>query len=166
MPVCQPEVWKMFSLRSPELRWLGAKELRELSASRAYWLLLLAVGLLVGHAFLPAVDTYAEMSGSSGGPAALAEGLRPLDGLIVPTLGSLSLAATLLFPFVVIRLIAQERQSGAWKLLLQSRARISTMLLLKVGALLLGWLIAWAPALIAVLLWKSGGNHLVGRETA
>ena len=34
------------------------------------------------------------------------QGLSPLEGIVVPTLGAYDLAATLLFPFVVIRLVA------------------------------------------------------------
>jgi hypothetical protein len=60
-----------------------AKEWRELLASRSYWLLLLMIGPLVGHGFITAVGLYAEASGSSGGPAALAQGLTPLDGILV-----------------------------------------------------------------------------------
>ncbi len=57
-------------------------------ASRAFWLLLLMIGPLVGHAFITAVDSYAEASGIGGGPAALAQGLSPLDGILVPTFGA------------------------------------------------------------------------------
>jgi hypothetical protein len=39
-------------LRSPSFLQLLAKEFRELLASRAFWLLLLFVGLLVGHGFI------------------------------------------------------------------------------------------------------------------
>ena len=105
-------------MRSPKFLHLVAKELRELTASRSFWLLLLFVGLLVGHGFITAVGLYAEMSGS-GGPAALPQGLNSLDGVIVPTWGAYDLAATLLFPFVAIRLISAEKESGALKLLLQ-----------------------------------------------
>ena len=105
-------------MRSPSFVQLLAKELRELFASRAFWLLLLFVGLLVGHGFITAVGLYAEMSGS-GGPAALPQGLTSLDGVLVPTWGAYDLAATLLFPFVAIRMISSEKESGALKLLLQ-----------------------------------------------
>ena len=98
------------------------KELRQLTASRAWWLLLLFIGPLVGHGFITAVELYAEASGIGGGPAALAQGLSPLDGILVPTFGAYDLAVTLLFPFVAIRLIAAERASGAWKLMLQGPA--------------------------------------------
>jgi hypothetical protein len=50
---------------------LFSKEWRELTVSRAYWLLLLAIGPLVGHGFINAVNLYAEASGVGGGPAAL-----------------------------------------------------------------------------------------------
>ena len=103
-----------FHLRgSNEARWLIDKELRELAASRSYWLLLIVVGLLVGHAFITSANIYAEASGAGGGPAALSQGLSPLEGLVVPTFGAYDLAATLLFPFVVIRLVASEKQTGA-----------------------------------------------------
>jgi hypothetical protein len=38
-------------------RWLVAKEYRELVASRAWWMLLLAMGPLVGVTFIGAVRT-------------------------------------------------------------------------------------------------------------
>ena len=145
---------------SRRFRWLAAKEFRELMASRAFWLLLLMIGPLVGHGFITAVDTYAEASGIAGGPAALAQGLSPLDGILVPAFGAYDLAVTLLFPFVAIRLVAVEKASGAWKLLLQSPASAGTMLLAKGLILLAGWLIAWIPGLCALVLWRLYGGTL------
>ena len=77
-------------MRSHSFLQLLVKEFRELLASRAFWLLLLFVGFLVGHSFITAVGLYAEMSGSSngGGPAALPQGLAPLDGVLAPTWGA------------------------------------------------------------------------------
>src|SRR5882724_6285568 len=115
---------RRFFLRSPRFLLLLRKDIRELLASRAYWILLLIVGPLVGHGFVTAVNLYAEASGIGGGPAALAQGLTPLDGIFVPTFGAYDLAATLLFPFVAIRMIAAEKESGAWKLMLQSPAAL------------------------------------------
>jgi ABC-2 type transport system permease protein len=86
------------------------KEFRELFASCAFWIMLVIVGALVGHSFITAVNLYAEMSGAGGGPAALAQALTPLDGVLVPTWGAYDLAATLLFPFVAIRLIAVDKR--------------------------------------------------------
>jgi hypothetical protein len=139
---------------------------RELLASRAWWLLLAMTGPLVGQAFITAVQSYAEVSGAGGGPAALAQGLSPLDGLVVPTLGAYDLATTFLFPFVAIRLIAAERESGAGKLLAQAPTRMASRLAVKAGVLLLGWLLAWIPALLALLLWRGYGGHLYLAETA
>jgi ABC-type transport system involved in multi-copper enzyme maturation permease subunit len=133
-------------------------------ASRAFWLLLLMIGPLVGHAFITAVDTYAEASGIAGGPAALSQGLSPLDGIFVPSFGAYDLAVTLLFPFVAIRLVAAEKASGAWKLLLQSPASAASMMLAKALALLAGWFIAWLPGLAALLLWKLYGGTLYAPE--
>jgi len=152
-------------LRSLNLVRLVGKEWRELLASRAYWLLLLMIGPLVGHGFITAVDLYAEASGIAGGPAALAEGLTPLDGILVPTFGAYDLAVTLLFPFVAIRMLAAERESGALKLLLQFPASLPTTIAAKALVLICGWFIAWVPGLLALILWKSYGGHLYGPET-
>ena len=123
-------------------------------------------GPLVGQAFITAVETYAEASGAGGGPAALAQGLSPLDGIVVPTLGAYALIATFLLPFVAIRLVATERESGAGKLLAQTRAGLAARLAAKAAVLLIGWLAAWLPGLLALLLWRFYGGHLDFGETA
>jgi hypothetical protein len=122
------------------------------------------IGPLVGHGFITAVNSYAESSGIGGGPAALAQGLSPLDGMLVPTFGAYDLAVTLLFPFVAIRLISQEKASGAWKLMLQSPAGLGAMLFAKGLTLLAGWFLAWTPGLLALLLWKQYGGALYAPE--
>src|SRR5262245_40394889 len=100
-------------------RLLVAKELRELAASRATWLLLLASAALTMHAFSTATALYAEASGAGGGVGALAQGLNPLDGIVVPILGVYDLVATLLLPFVVIRVFSSERVSNMQPVVLQ-----------------------------------------------
>jgi ABC-2 type transport system permease protein len=157
-------VWRRYFLNSRRLRALLRKDLRELFTSRAFWLLLLLIGPLVGHAFITAVDAYAEASGRGGGPAALAQGLSPLDGIFVPTFGAYDLAITLLFPFVAIRLISAEKESGALKLLLQAPVRVATMLAVKCMALLAGWFVVWIPGLLALVLWTAYGGSIYGPE--
>jgi ABC-2 type transport system permease protein len=147
-------------------RWLRRKEFVELAHSPAFALLLVLVSLLVGHEFISAVQTYSEMSGSGGGSAALAQGMNPLDGILVPTFGAYDLAATLLLPFVVIRLFSGERATGAWTVLVQSPATVAGMVATKVFALSAAWMLALLPGLIAVALWKSYGGHVHGAELA
>jgi ABC-type transport system involved in multi-copper enzyme maturation permease subunit len=154
----------MCFLRSPEFGWLVRKDVRELLASRSFWLLLAGAGLLAGHAFSTAVATYSEMSGTDGGPAALRAGLNPLDGIVIPTLGVLTLIATLLLPFIVIRMIARERANGSWKLLVQGPASLTTLLLSKVLVIIAAWLAAWIPMIIALCMWRASGNHLHAPE--
>lgn len=153
------------SPNSKRLLQLLAKEWRELFASRSYWLLLLMIGPLVGHSFITAVGLYAEASGAGGGPAALAQGLTPLDGLLVPTFGAYDLAATFLFPFVAIRVIAAEKQSGALKLMLQLPGSLATKVAAKALVLLGGWIVTLLPGLLAIVLWKFYGGHLYAPET-
>ena len=145
---------------------LLAKEWRELLASRSFWFLLLMIGPLVGHAFISAVGLYAEASGISGGPAALAQGLTPLDGIVSPTLGAYDLAATFLFPFVAIRVIAAEKQNGGLKLLLQLPGSLAAKISAKASILLAAWLVTLLPGLVSLALWKFYGGHLYAPETA
>jgi ABC-type transport system involved in multi-copper enzyme maturation permease subunit len=144
---------------------LVRKELRELAASRSYWLLLVIVGLLVGHAFSNSLELYNEASGAGGGPAALAQGLTPLEGIVVPTFGAYDLAATLLLPFVVIRLVAGEKQSGELALTLQSPASLPVAVLAKAFALTIAWIICGVAGAIALVLWRTIGGHLDVAET-
>jgi hypothetical protein len=123
------------------------------------------IGPLVGHGFITAVGLYAEASGSGGGSAALSQGLTPLDGILVPTFGAYDLAATFLFPFVAIRMIAAEKQSGGLKLLLQLPGNLATKVGAKVLVLLAGWMVTLLPGLLAIVLWKSYGGHLHTPET-
>lgn len=149
-------------MRLPELM---GKEWRELLASRSFWLLLLLIGPLVGHGFITAVNLYAEASGIAGGPAALSQGLTPLDGILTPTFGAYDLAAMFLFPFIAIRLISAEKQSGGLKLLLQLPGSLAGKIFIKGLVFLAGWVLALIPGLIALCLWRSYGGHLYGPET-
>jgi hypothetical protein len=99
--------------------WLVDKECRELIVSRAWWVLLLGIGPLVGVSFISSVRTYAEVSGLNGTSAGVGEALSPLTGVWAPTFSACELAAVFLLPFVAIRLVAGDRQSGALKLEIQ-----------------------------------------------
>jgi ABC-type transport system involved in multi-copper enzyme maturation permease subunit len=151
-------------LRSHSFTQLVGKEWRELFASRSYWLLLLMMGPLVGHGFITAVGLYAEASGSGGGPSALAQGLTPLDGILVPTFGAYDLAATFLFPFVAIRMIAAEKESGGLKLLLQLPGSLAMKVSAKALVLMAGWMVTLLPGVLAIVLWKSYSGHLYAPE--
>lgn len=156
----------MPSLDDARWRHLLDKDRRELAASWSWLVLLVLLGPLVGHAFVTAVDSYAEVSGGPGGPAALAQGLSPLDGIVVPTFGAYAIAVTLLFPFVAIRLVSSEKQSGSLKLLLQSRSSLGTMLVVKLLVVVGAWLLAWVPGVAALALWRGYGGHLAGAEVS
>lgn len=156
-------------MRSPDAalwRRLAGKDRRELASSRAWLVLLIVLGPLVGHAFITAVESYAEASGARGGPAALSEGLSPLDGIIVPTFGAYAIAVTLLFPFVAIRLVSSEKQTGSLKLLLQAPASLGSMIAIKLLVLVAAWLLAWLPGAATLALWSAYGGHLAAPELA
>jgi len=147
----------LLSPRSPFV-WLVDKEWRELVVSKAWWVLLLGMGPLVGVSFISAVHTYAEVSGLHGTAAGVGEALSPLIGVWAPTFSACELAAVFLLPFVVIRLVAGDRQSGALKLELQQGMSPFMRVAAKSLVLLAGWMVAMLPPISAILLWRSYGG--------
>ena len=144
--------------------WLLDKELRELIASRAWWVLLIAMGPLVGVSFISAVRTYAEASGLGGTAAGVGEAFSPLIGIWAPTFSACELAAVFFLPFVGIRLVGGDRQSGALKLEAQHAMSAFTRIAAKALVLLAGWLVATLAPIVAVLLWKSYGGSIYAPE--
>jgi hypothetical protein len=146
--------------------WLLGKEARELVASRAWWVLLAAMGPLVGFAFISAVRTYGEASGLNGTAAGVGEAFSPLVGIWAPTFSACEVAAAFLLPFVAIRIVAGDWQSGAAKIEMQhpmpAFGRIAAKALVLAGA----WVLASAPAAIAVTLWTSYGGSVYKPEVA
>src|SRR5205809_1855313 len=145
------------SARSPFL-WLLDKEWRELVASRSWWVLLLAIGPLVGVTFISAVRTYAELSGLSGTAAGVGEAFSPLVGVWAPTFSACELAAAFLLPFVGIRLVGGDRQTGALQLELQGPMSAVTRIVAKAFVLLAGWVVAYAAPLVAIVLCYQSGS--------
>lgn len=144
---------------------LLTKELREITAGRALWTMLLLVCPLVGYSFADAVSLYSESSSAALLSPVLARSLSPLDGVLVPTFGSFYVAVTLLFPFVAIRVLGQEKESGALRLLLQLPYRYATLVSAKLCAVLAAWCLVSIPALSALAIWTMLGGHLAAIET-
>jgi len=148
-------------LRSPSrsrsaFAWLVRKEWRELMASPAWWALLALTGPLVGVSFIRAVSTYSEISEGAGtGCGAVCS---PLLGIWAPTFAAYEVIAIFLLPFVAIRIMSSDRQSGALKLELQRPIANIFRVAAKALVLMLGCLIAGAAGLVAIGLWMSYGG--------
>ena len=146
--------------------WLLKKEYRELVSSRAWWVLLVAIGPLVGVTFISAVRTYAEASGLNGTTAGVGEAFSPLIGIWAPTFSACEVAAVFLLPFVAIRLVAGDRQSGALRIEMQHPMPVFARIAAKAIVLLAGWLVVSLAPLATVLLWKSYGGSIYAPELA
>src|SRR5256886_2974932 len=167
------EIWRISFLRShetlrvqgPPLRPLLVKELWEILNGRALWTMLLLMCPLIGYSFFQAISLYGEASAAGLQSPVLAASLSPLDGILVPTLGASYVAVTLLFSFVPIRVLGQEKESGALRLLIQLPYRSSTLIAAKLVAVLAAWVISSVPVLSVVAIWGMLGGHLSGPET-
>src|SRR4029079_6823123 len=169
-PRYREEPWRTSSLRSPDilndqpgpapLLPLLRKEVRGMLGGRALWTMLLLMCPLVGFSYFQAVSLYGDASAAGEQSPVLATSLSPLDGILVPTFGAFYVAVTLLFPFVAIRALGREKETGALRLLVQLPYRPSTLVSAKLAAVLAAWTLASIPALSALVLWRILGGHL------
>jgi ABC-type transport system involved in multi-copper enzyme maturation permease subunit len=127
--------------------------------------MLLLVCPLVGYSFVQAVSLYSEASAATSQSPAAATTLSPLDGILVPTFGAYYVAVTLLFPFVAIRVLGHEKETGSSRLLVQLPYRSSTLVLAKLAAVLAAWALVSIPATSALAMWLLLGGHLAPSET-
>ena len=141
------------------------QELQNLLSGRAFWSTMIALTLLVGYSFIQAVDLYREASKSALGFPELARGMVPLEGILVPTLGAFYLASTLLLPFVALSAVAQDKESGALKLLLQMPFTSTRLVALKAIAMAVAVVALFLPSLSFIPIWVHLGGHVYLPET-
>lgn len=153
------------AIRRAPFHPLVIKEIWQLLNGRALWTMLLILCPLVGYSFFQAVSLYSESSSAARESPALASGLSPLDGVLVPTFGAFYVAVTLLFPFVAIRVLGREKESGALRLLVQLPYRATTLIASKIVAVAAAWAIAAIPVISALAVWATLGGHLYAAET-
>ncbi|HRH85570.1 MAG TPA: ABC transporter permease subunit [Rubrivivax sp.] len=154
--------------RHGALRWRAVfrHELRRLLSSRAWWTMLMLLCPLAGYGYVEAVRLFGEASRTALQHPELARGMVPQDGILVPTLGAFYLGTTLLFPFVAIRALGQDRESGAIKLALQWPLSAPAQVAAKLLAVMTAWAMTLVVPLSAIVLWRVGGGHLAWAETA
>jgi ABC-2 type transport system permease protein len=153
------------SRRSP-FGWLLNKDWHELMSSRAWWAMLVLTGPLVGVSFISAVRTYGEASGLNGTTEGVGEAFSPLVGVWAPMFSAFELIAAFFFPFVVIKLVGGDRQSGALKLELQRALPRYAGIGAKFAVLAAAWLITMSAAVMGLLLWTSYGGSSYAPEIA
>ena len=134
-------------------------------ASRAGWVMLAAMGPLVGMSFIRAVTAYGELSGVNGNAVAgVGEAFSPLIGIWAPTFSACELAAAFLLPFVAIRMVSGDKQSGALKIEMQHRLSSHARVFIKAAVLMGAWMVATLAPAVGVLLWISYGGHVYPPE--
>ncbi len=80
-------------------------------------------------------------------------------------MGSFYVGVTLLFPFVAIRALGSEKETGALRLLVQLPYGSATLVAAKLVAIASAWLLCIVPALSALMIWILLGGHLGTAET-
>jgi ABC-type transport system involved in multi-copper enzyme maturation permease subunit len=136
------------------------QELHNLLSGRAFWATMFALTLLGGYSFIQAVDLYGQASKSAIAYPELARGMVPFEGILVPTLGAFYLTSTLLLSFVAVRAIAEDKESGALKLLLQMPTTPAWLIAVKAIAMAIAVTALVVPSLTFILIWLHLGGHI------
>ena len=139
-------------------RVLLMQEIRALLVSPALWVMLIILSLLVGYSFIQAVELFSQASRTALSYPELASGMNPLEGVFVPTFGAYYLVETLLLPFVIIRLIGQDKQNGTLKLLLQLPLSPFSLNAIKLSAMAVVWLLMLLPGISVLIIWQYLGG--------
>lgn len=139
---------------------LVMKEIRDLFLGKALWATILIMLFLSGYSFIQALTLYSEASLPALKFPEIARGLSPLDGIFVPTFGALYLAATFFLPFIAIRTVSSEKQSGGLKLLLQLPYSMPIFFAAKLTAIIVAWILILLPCLFALGFWWWMGGHI------
>ncbi len=143
MPLSKPQL----------LRILLVQEIRNILLSPALWGLLVILSMLVGYSFIQAVALFSQASQTALTYPELASGMNPLEGIFVPTFGAYYLIETLLLPFIILRLIGHDKQSGTLKILLQLPLSTFALNGVKLAAMAFVWLLLLVPAIATVINW-------------
>jgi hypothetical protein len=122
--------------------------------------MLIILSFLLGYSFMQAVNLFSQASRTALAYPAMAGGMNPLEGIFVPTFGAYYLVETLLLPFVIIRLIGQDKQNGTLKLLLQLPLSPFSLNLLKLAAMTGAWLLILLPGISTFIIWQYLGGAL------
>ncbi len=139
-------------------RVLLVQEIRTLLVSPALWGMLIILSLLVGYSFIQAVELFSQASRTALSYPALASGMNPLEGVFVPTFGAYYLVETLLLPFVIIRLVGQDKQNGTLKLLLQLPLSPFSLNAIKLSAMAVVWIFSILPGVSVLIIWQYLGG--------
>ena len=139
---------------------LLVQEIRTLLISPALWMLLIILSFLVGYSFIQAVELFSQASRTAISYPELARGMNPLEGVFVPTFGAYYLIETLLLPFIIIRLIGQDKQNGTLKLLLQLPVSVFFLHTTKLSALVIVWLLVMLPGISVIVSWELLGGSI------
>jgi len=134
------------------------QEIRALSVSPALWGMLIILSLLVGYSFIQAVELFSQASRTALSYPELASGMNPSEGVFVPTFGAYYLVETLLLPFVIIRLVGQDKQNGTLKLLLQLPLSPFSLNAIKLSAMAVVWLFGILPGVSVLIIWRYLGG--------
>jgi hypothetical protein len=122
--------------------------------------MLMATGPIVGVAFANAVRTYSDISADTGCGIVCS----PLLGIWAPTFSAFQLVAIFLLPFVAIRSVTGDRQSGALTIELQRAFPMAARVGIKAAVIFSGWLCALLAGVVAVALWLSYGGSVAWPE--
>ena len=139
---------------------LITKETKDILRSKAGLILLVLLSLLIGYSFYMAVDLYSKASLAALHDPLYATGFEPVPGVFVPTFGGFFVLFSMLAPFVLIKLITDEKKYGTFYLIAQYPFSIYRVFLSKVIAGIFFLLVSLSLLLPSFVYWRFLGGHI------
>jgi len=126
-----------------------------------YFLILFSV---IVYSFYSAVDLYSKASAAAINNPLYAAGFEPVPGVFVPTFGGLFIVFSLIAPFILIRLIGDEKSNNTIYLLPQLPFSLKEIFVSKISAGLIFIFTSLAAFLPIYVIWQYLGEHLPWKE--
>lgn len=132
----------------------------EISKGASFWCIMIGASFLIGFSFIQGAALFTEASRSAADAPGLLAGINPFDGVFVPTFGAFYLVQTLLLPFVVVGIFANEKESGAERLNHLAPWSLCEDLTSRFFTFLATWLGVFLLPLSTLLVWNLNSGHL------
>ena len=136
------------------------KEIKEVFKSKSTFFYFFILFATIVYSFYSAVDLYSKASIAAIGNPLYAAGFEPVPGVFVPTFGGLFIIFSLLAPFILIKLIGDEKKNNTILFISQSPFSLKSIFLSKVAGGLFLIILSLISMLPLLGFWNYLGGHL------
>ncbi len=143
---------------------LVLKETKDIFKNKSLLIYFIILFAVIVYSFYSAVDLYSKASIAAINNPLYAAGFEPVPGVFVPTFGGLFIVFSLIAPFILIRLIGDEKTNNTIYLLSQLPFSLKEIFVSKLSAGLIFIFTSLAAFLPTYAIWSYLGGHIPWKE--